>query len=139
MADAFRKLAKRVADWTGSASAFLWMVLIVIIWASSGPYYHFSENWQMVINTSTNVITFLMVFLIQNSQNRDSKMLHLKMDELIRANRKARNIMIDLDRHTDEELTKLHEEFVTIKQHTTNELDKIEELQRKVKLSRSET
>ena len=134
MAELFRRIAKRVAEWTGSASAFLIMIAIVIVWSVTGPYFNYSENWQLVINTGTSIITFLMVFLIQNSQNRDSKVLHLKIDELIRTNRKARNMLIDLDQHTDEELEILHGEFKTLKEET----DQLERLVRNKRTSRAE-
>ncbi len=112
MKELFRKIAARVAGATGSSSAFLSALFIIIVWAASGPLFHFSDTWQLVINTGTTIITFLMVFLIQNTQNRDGKALHLKLDELIRAQDGARNNMIDLDRLSDQELEELHREFL---------------------------
>ena len=114
MKELFRKIAARVAGATGSSSAFLGALIIILIWAASGPLFHFSDTWQLVINTGTTIITFLMVFLIQNTQNRDGKALHLKLDELIRAVDGARNNMIDLDRLTDQELEQLHREFLAL-------------------------
>jgi low affinity Fe/Cu permease len=107
-------MAARVAFATGSSWAFVTAVSIIIGWALTGPLFHFSDTWQLVINTSTTIITFLMVFLIQNTQNRDSRALHLKLDELIRAQDGARNNMIDLDRLTDAELEALHQEFLLL-------------------------
>jgi low affinity Fe/Cu permease len=83
----------------------------VLIWALTGPYFHYSDAWQLAINTGTTIVTFLMVFLIQNTQNRDSRATHLKLDELIKALRGARNSMIDLDRLTDDELRELEAEY----------------------------
>ncbi len=135
MKDLFRKLAKHVADWTGSATAFALAVTSVVVWALMGPMFHYSENWQLVINTSTTIITFLMVFLIQNLQNRDSQILHLKVDELIRANKRARNDLINLEGHSDEELSKLHQEFCSLKADADSKLETIE----KVRTRRKQT
>ena len=90
---------------------FLAALAVVIVWAFTGPLYGFSDTWQLVINTGTTIITFLMVFLIQNTQNRDAKAIHLKLDELIRALKGARNNLVDLEELSDEELRKLHLEF----------------------------
>jgi low affinity Fe/Cu permease len=86
-------------------------VIIVLVWGLVGPYFRYSDAWQLAINTGTTIVTFLMVFLIQNTQNRDSRATHLKLDELIKALRGARNSMIDLDRLTDEELRELEAEY----------------------------
>jgi low affinity Fe/Cu permease len=95
----------------GSPWAFILAALAIVIWAVTGPLFGFSDTWQLVINTSTTIITFLMVFLIQNTQNRDAKALHLKLDELIRAIQGARNELVDLEDLTDEELAKLQSQF----------------------------
>lgn len=87
---------------------------LLVAWAVTGPMFHYSDTWQLVINTGTTIITFLMVFLIQATQNRDSQALHVKLDELIRAVHGARNSLLNLDDLTDEELDKLHEHFVTL-------------------------
>jgi low affinity Fe/Cu permease len=84
---------------------------MIILWAATGPWFHFSDTWQLVINTTTTIITFLMVFLIQNTQNRDAKALHLKLDELIRSTAKARNSLVNLENLTDDELARLKAEF----------------------------
>jgi low affinity Fe/Cu permease len=86
-------------------------VLVILVWLLTGPMFHFSDTWQLIINTATTVITFLMVFLIQNTQNRDAKAMHLKLDELIRAIKDARNELVDLEELSDEELKKLEEQF----------------------------
>jgi low affinity Fe/Cu permease len=103
------------AHWTAMVVGSPWMFLaalgVVLVWAATGPYYHYSDTWQLVINTGTTIVTFLMVFLIQNTQNRDSTALHLKLDELIRAVHSARNDLIDLEHLSDEELERLQQEF----------------------------
>src|SRR4051794_32572651 len=101
MNEAFRKFAHRWSNLTGSPLAFTLAVMIIAGWALLGPTYHYSDTWQLIINTGTTIITFLMVFLIQNTQNRDSRALHLKIDELIHANKHARNMMINLDDVSD--------------------------------------
>ena len=95
----------------GSAWAFATAILVIVIWATTGPMFHFSDTWQLIINTGTTIVTFLMVFLIQNTQNRDAKAVHLKLDEIIRALKKARNELVDLEELSDEELDKLENQF----------------------------
>jgi low affinity Fe/Cu permease len=110
----FRKFSNKTSEIVGSSWAFIAAVVIIIFWAASGPMFHYSDTWQLVINTSTTIITFLMVFLIQNTQNRDAKAIHLKLDEMIKATPKARNHMIDLDKLSDEQLKKLEAEYKRI-------------------------
>jgi low affinity Fe/Cu permease len=107
----FRKFSCGVASCVGASWAFGAAIVLIIGWALSGPLFHFSDTWQLVINTATTIITFLMVFLIQNTQNRDARAIHLKLDELIRSTRKARNALIDLENMTDEELEEFQREF----------------------------
>src|SRR5260221_13704674 len=107
----FCRFAKMTARAMGRPGAFLTAIALVVLWAVTGPYFHYSTDWQLVINTGTTIITFLMVFLIQNTQNRDAKAIHLKLDELIRALKGARNTLVDLEDLSDEELKKLHQEF----------------------------
>lgn len=95
----------------GAPAAFFAALTVCVFWLVSGPFFHFSDTWQLAINTGTTIVTFLMVFLIQNTQNRDAKALHLKLDELIRTNRHARNALIDLQALTDSELQTLEMEF----------------------------
>jgi low affinity Fe/Cu permease len=114
MSEAFRKFAGVVSKATGSAWAFIAAVTLVVVWAVTGPIFHFSEVWQLVINTGTTIITFLMVFLIQNTQNRDSAALHLKLDELLRAVQGARNSMVDLEEMSDDDLKRLKDDFTRV-------------------------
>jgi low affinity Fe/Cu permease len=109
--DIFRKIATSAAAAVGSKWAFLLAILIVVAWAATGPIFQFSDTWQLVINTGTTIVTFLMVFLIQNTQNRDAKAIHLKLDELIRGVKGARTNLVNLEEFTDEELENLRREF----------------------------
>src|SRR5215467_4599108 len=102
----------------GSAWAFGGAVLVIVVWLVTGPAFHFSDTWQLIINTATTVVTFLMVFLIQNIQNRDAKAQHLKLDELIRAVKGARNQLVDLEELSDDELKKLEEQFRRLRKHS---------------------
>ena len=111
MNERFGHIARMISVAAGSAYAFLGAVLAIVIWAVVGPHFHYSDTWQLVINTGTTIITFLMVFLIQNAQNRDATALHLKLDELIRATEGARNKLIDLDSLNDEQMKMLQAEF----------------------------
>jgi low affinity Fe/Cu permease len=111
MRDAFTKFSAKVAGEVGKPSAFAAAVLLVIGWGALGRFFHYSDTWQLVINTGTTIITFLMVFLIQNTQNRDAAAIHLKLDELLRGVKGARNTLIDLENMSDDELRKLHAEF----------------------------
>jgi low affinity Fe/Cu permease len=111
VSDAFRLFAQRSAVMLGSAWAFAAAVLAILVWILTGPTFHFSDTWQLIINTATTIITFLMVFLIQNTQNRDAKAMHLKLDEVIRALKGARNQLVDLEELSDEDLKQLEKEF----------------------------
>ncbi|CAM3006195.1 low affinity iron permease family protein [Rariglobus hedericola] len=107
----FTRFAKRIARASGQPLAFGIAVLVLIIWAVSGPLFHFSDTWQLIINTGTTIVTFLMVFLIQNTQNRDSEALHLKIDELIRANSRAHNALLDLEDLEEAELDRIRADY----------------------------
>src|SRR5881409_257445 len=111
VSDAFRIIARRSSTVLGSAWAFAGALLVILVWVLTGPTFHFSDTWQLIINTATTVITFLMVYLIQNTQNRDAKAVHLKLDEMIRALKGARNQLVDLEDLSDEDLKKLEEQF----------------------------
>lgn len=112
MANSDKSIFEKFSDWatkfTGSSYAFIGATLIVIIWAASGPVFKYSETWQLVINTGTTIITFLMVFLIQKAQNKDSKAIQIKLNELIAANEKASNRMVDIEDLTEKELDQIH-------------------------------
>jgi low affinity Fe/Cu permease len=109
--DLFRAFSRNTAWVVGSAWAFIVAITVVIVWGATGTMFHFSDTWQLIINTGTTIVTFLMVFVIQNTQNRDGKAIQLKLDELIRALKGARNKLVDLEDLSDEELKKLQKEF----------------------------
>jgi low affinity Fe/Cu permease len=111
MHEIFRKLAHAASEAAGTPWAFITAASVIVVWAFTGPLFGFSDTWQLVINTGTTVLTFLMVFLIQNTQNREAKALHLKLDELIFSIQGARNAMMNLDDLSDEDLARLHSEF----------------------------
>src|SRR5438067_1102782 len=121
VSDAFHVFAQRSAILLGSAWEFAAAVLAILIWILTGPTFHFSDTWQLIINTATTIITFLMVFLIQNTQNRDAKAMHLKLDELIRAIKAARNELVDLEDLSDEELKNLEEQFRNMRKRAEND------------------
>ncbi len=123
MNDAFRKFANKTSDAMGSPWAFIAATLLIIGWALSGPLFGFSEIWQLVINTGTTIITFLMVFLIQNTQNRDAKAMHLKLDELLRGVEGARTSMVDLEDLSDEDLKKLQDDFQRLRERSPTLVD----------------
>ena len=110
-ADAFHRLSVKIANKLGNAWAFYIALLTIIAWAVSGPFFHFSDTWQLVINTGTTIVTFLMVFVIQNTQNRDGRAMQLKLDELINATRSARSEFVDIEDLTDAELDELQGQF----------------------------
>jgi len=109
--DHFGRFASGASYWLGSKWAFIWAGLIIAIWGITGPIFRYSDTWQLVINTGTTIVTFLMVFLIQNTQNRDARAINLKLDELIRAIDKARDHMINIEKLSDVELDVLEEQF----------------------------
>jgi len=110
----FSRFASRTAHLVGHPYMFFSAVIVLIAWAVSGPFFHFSDTWQLIINTGTTIVTFLVVFLIQNTQNRDAKALHLKLDELIRSHVPAHNDMIDIEKLSDEELDQLEKRYAAI-------------------------
>ena len=114
--DRFGKFAARSSHYLGSRWAFVAAIGVILLWAVTGPIFHYSDSWQLVINTGTTIVTFLMVFLIQNTQNRDARAIHLKLNELIHAIDKAKNKMIDVEKLSDlelDELAKTYEELRT--------------------------
>lgn len=116
----FRKFASRTADILGTGWAFVWAILFIFGWAISGPVFHYSDSWQLVINTATNLITFLMVFLIQNTQTRDTKATQVKLDELIRAIHGARNNLVSIEELSDEDLEVLRQQFQRLSRRYAN-------------------
>lgn len=123
----FRRFSHRVSGWVGSPIAFVLAFATIVIWALLGPTFGYSDTWQLVINTSTTIVTFLMVFLIQNTQNRDARAIHLKLDELIRANIDADNALIDLEAISDQALDELHAKFCKLKEVSEAHIERIEE------------
>lgn len=120
----FSNISSHISKIAGSSRGFTVALFLVVFWALSGPLFNFSSTWQLFINTLTTVVTFLMVFLIQNTQNRDTKAMHLKLDELIRAVRGARELYMDAEELSDEELEKLHEESKSLHARYAKELEK---------------
>ncbi|MEO5574426.1 MAG: low affinity iron permease family protein [Gammaproteobacteria bacterium] len=116
MGDFFHKFAKSTSAVFGSPPAFIIAVLIIVIWGVTGPIFGFSDTWQLIINTGTTIVTFLVVFLIQNTQNRDAQAIHLKLDELLKAVEGARTSLVDLENLSDEELAALQKEFQDLRE-----------------------
>ena len=119
----FRKLAVWAANGLGSPWVFVVNVLLILLWLASGPFAHFSDTWQLIVNTATTVFTYLAVFLIQNTQNRDAKAVHLKLDELISSMHGARNRLVDLQSLTDQELDELQSQFQKLRQKARTNKD----------------
>ena len=116
----FHVFATNAANWVGTKWAFLIAILIIVLWLGSGPLFHYSDTWQLIINTGTTVVTFLVVFLIQNTQNRDARAIHLKLDEIIKSIDQAHNEMIDIEHFSDEELQKLSERYHKVREECEN-------------------
>jgi low affinity Fe/Cu permease len=127
--DSFRHFARKSSAVLGTAWAFIGALIIIAVWGLTGPVFHFSDTWQLIINTGTTIVTFLMVFLIQNTQNRDAKAMHLKLDELIRAIEGARNRLVDLENLSDEELKQLEEQFARLRNKASERTSEIEEIE----------
>lgn len=119
----FERFANAATKFTGSSPAFIGATAIVILWAVTGPLFNYSETWQLVINTGTTIITFLMVFLIQKAQNKDGKAIQLKLNELIAAHERASNRMVDIEDLTEAELDQLHKFYVTLSEMAKDEND----------------
>ena len=119
--DAFGKFAAAASGWLGSKWAFVGAIAIIVVWGATGPIFHYSDTWQLVINTGTTIITFLMVFLIQNTQNRDAKAINLKLDELIHAIDTAGNQMMDIEKLSDEELDDIQAKYEKIRAECVDE------------------
>jgi low affinity Fe/Cu permease len=115
----FRKFSIVAANALGTSWMFIANVLLILVWLGAGPFFHYSDTWQLVVNTATTVITYLAVFLIQNTQNRDAKAIHLKLDELIKGVAGARTGLVNLEKLTDDELAALQEEFSRLRRKHT--------------------
>ena len=126
--DSFRHFARKSSAVLGTAWAFIGALIIIAVWGLTGPVFHYSDTWQLIINTGTTIVTFLMVFLIQNTQNRDAMAMHLKLDELIRAMEGARNRLVDLEKLSDEELKRLEEQFTRLRKSAADRASEIEEI-----------
>ena len=135
VSDAFRRLACVASNRFGSHWAFIAAVSLILGWAVTGPFFHFSETWQLVINTSTTIVTFLMVFLIQSTQNRDAQAIHLKLDELIRSSH-ARDIFADLEDASEAELEAFRHEFEALRRNGLERHDAAIEADKAVSASR---
>ncbi len=120
----FTRFAKATARAAGRPGAFAVATAALILWGASGPFFGFSDTWQLVINTGTTIVTFLMVFLIQNTQNRDSEAMQVKLDELIRANRSAQNALLDLEELEEAELDRIREDYEQLAEKARGELKK---------------
>ncbi|MCW2249199.1 low affinity Fe/Cu permease [Azospirillum fermentarium] len=120
----FSRFARWVERQTGRPAAFALAFAVILVWAVTGPVFHFSDTWQLVINTGTTIVTFLMVFIIQNAQNRDTEAIHLKLDELIRVAATARNGMIDLEERSDEEMDAVKRDFDRLAESAAHSLEK---------------
>lgn len=114
--DNFHKLSVKIANKLGNAWAFFIALFIIVAWAVTGPLFNFSDTWQLIINTGTTIVTFLMVFVIQNTQNRDGRAMQLKLDELINTSRTARSDFVDIEELSDAELDALEQQFKAIKE-----------------------
>ena len=119
----FARFARATAAITGRPRTFMFACAVIVVWAVTGPIFSFSDTWQLVINTGTTIITFLMVFLIQNTQNRDTEALQIKIDELIRAVKGARNEVIDLEEMDEGELKVIHKEYLALADHARKHLE----------------
>ena len=119
----FEKISTKITAWTGSPIAFVTAFLVIVVWLISGPIFNYSDTWQLVINTGTTIITFLMVFLIQKSQNKDSKAIQLKLNELIAASRHASNRMVDIEDLSESELDVLHKYYQKLSDISEEEQD----------------
>jgi low affinity Fe/Cu permease len=122
MNELFRRFAHSTSAVVGSPWAFIIAVLVIVVWGITGPIYHFSDTWQLIINTGTTIVTFMMVFLIQNTQNRDAAAMQLKLDELIRALKGAHNELVDLEEMSDEELEQVKAHYSRLAERAREQL-----------------
>lgn len=121
----FARFCQALSNWAGSSKTFLAAIALIAVWGLTGPYFHYNDTWQLIINTSTTIITFLMVFLIQNTQNRDNDILHLKIDELIRATKDAQNAALCLEQMGSRDLRKLRDQYSSLGNNEQVNLDSV--------------
>ena len=121
--DWMERFSLAVARWSGKSAAFVVALFIIVVWAATGPLFHYSDTWQLVINTGTTIVTFLMVFLIQNTQNRDTEAIQIKLDELIRATQGAHNALLDLEELEEEELDQFRRKYEALATAARDEID----------------
>jgi low affinity Fe/Cu permease len=133
MHELFRRFAHKTSATVGSPWAFALAVVVIIVWAVTGPLFSFSDTWQLVINTGTTIVTFLMVFLIQNTQNRDARAMHLKLDELLRALQGARNGLVDVEDLSDEELQRLQVQFEQLREREGEIVEDVTAVEKELK------
>ncbi len=131
--DAFRVSARKTSAVLGTAWAFMAAVGIIVVWGATGHIFHYSDTWQLIINTGTTIVTFLMVFLIQNTQNRDSRAVQLKLDELIRSVSGARNKLMDLEGMSDEDLDDFQKEFERLRKRSEQTAEAVERIDEKTR------
>ena len=124
--DRFARFCGGASIWLGSKWAFVSAVAVIVVWSATGPLFHYSDTWQLIINTGTTIVTFLMVFLIQNTQNRDARAINLKLDELIRAADNARNQMMNIEKLSDSEPDILEEQFTRLRRKLPQDKEQAE-------------
>lgn len=147
LSQSFETIATKITYWTGSSIAFITAFFIILIWGITGPLFGYSDTWQLVINTGTTIVTFLMVFIIQKSQNKDSKAIQLKLNQLIAASRHASNRMVDIEDLTEAELDVLHKFYQRLSDvseqdqdiHNSHSIDAADELNQEKKKAQVET
>jgi low affinity Fe/Cu permease len=125
MQDRFARFCSQTSAWVGSKWAFVSAGAVIVVWGTTGPVFHYSDTWQLIINTGTTIVTFLMVFLIQNTQNRDARAINLKLDELIRAVDHARNHLINIEKLSDADLDVLEEQFARLRRREPNQTEAV--------------
>jgi len=121
----FRKFSSHISQMVGSPISFIAAFVVILLWILTGPIFKYSNTWQLIINTATTIITFLMVFVIQNTQNRDAKAIHIKLDELVRTTKGARNALVDVENIDDRKLDKLLEEFKETREEYERKIEKV--------------
>ena len=122
----FDRFSQALANCSGNPKTFATAIVLIVIWAATGPFFHYNDTWQLIINTSTTIITFLMVFVIQNTQNRDNDILHIKIDELLRATKEAQNAVLNLDELDEKALKTIRKKYRKVGENETVEVSESE-------------